>query len=134
MKLTRTELIRAQDVQLKILGLRRRHNSGWLKQGLSMEFTPEIVKIFHNARKKTKGEELFPNRIVKEHGPYVMSQLDPQKILSLFRSGKSIMDIASECLASPFDVESTLRIALNNPESPEKFANDLYEKCNRDLS
>lgn len=99
-----------------------------------MEFTAETVKMFHNARKKTKGDEMFLHRIEKEHGPYVLSKLDPKRILELFRSGRSILDIAGECFASPFDVESTLRIALSNLELPDKFANDLYEKCGRDLS
>lgn len=56
MKLTRSELIRAQDAQLRVLRLCRKKNAGWLKQALAREFTPTQVKLFHSARRKPKGQ------------------------------------------------------------------------------
>jgi hypothetical protein len=82
MKLTRKDLVRAQDAQLKILGVRRKGNAGWLKKTIERDFDPGLIAMFHKVRRKTKADvpkSTRPNRW--ERKPVVIDGIimpDPQ--------------------------------------------------------
>lgn len=54
MKFSRTELIRAKNVQLHAVGLNRTNNPGWLKKAMEREFTEREIAQFHFATHTTK--------------------------------------------------------------------------------
>lgn len=73
MKLTRSELIHAQDRQLAAIGLRRSGNSGWLERAVAAEFTDEQVRLFKEIRKESKAAARKAENVPQQIDPFANS-------------------------------------------------------------
>ncbi len=159
MKLSRRQLIRAKDVQLHAIGLRRKQNSGWLQSAVRMDFTAEQVAAFEGSKamKPSLLKSLNPSTALDfetkradnlaENCRWLVERFDEiHAVLCPGRNGTWQMRVqqcvnAANKLTKPkeelFHIETTRddHKPMNaHPKRPEDFANELYEQSGRDLA
>lgn len=173
MKITRQDLIRAQNKQLATIGVTRDGNAGWLGKAMEMEFTPEEVEVFHKARKARKQKSpKISDRVVLPPLDHKQSEIDRLKSelknahealspFALFASTFMGRDDHMTPVAKVGNQSLTIGALQRAREilfpklwcamcgkwgdhrsgtcpelrpSAEQFANDLFEKSERDLS
>lgn len=84
MKLTRSQLIHARDVQLAAVGITRSKNRGWLKAALLREFTDREVARF-----------TFATRETKRVGKFIIST-DPENKALVLTLDKSALNVPQQ--------------------------------------
>ncbi len=162
MKLTRSQLIHAKDVQLAAVGITRSNARGWLRKALAREFTNQEVAQFTFATRTTKrvGKFLLS---VEEPGPENVPQKAQVNVVlntpigitddhwlneerfAWFRKGygyatTQMMAISALSKCDPGElyhvVTAIMRGAgIKDPiPTPEAFANETYGRNGRDLA
>lgn len=150
MKLTRKELVHAQDRQLAAIGIRRSNNSGWLAKASAREFTTEQLELFHNIRRGNKADTPRQSPLVGQQDEAdraerlavcsrcLIEQID--QIHAALCPGQNgtwkdrtlqAVAAAKAVAAPPMPVHET---ELFSDGTAESFANELFEKTGRDLA
>lgn len=142
MKLTRYELVRAQDRQLAAIGLKRSGNSGWLADAMEREFTEQQIELFKGIRKARKPK-------VKPEKPLVSIEDEKERIERLSVCNRWLIEQidAIHLALCPGQngtwqqrtlqaVEAAKKLAAPRivSTSAEDFANDLFKEVKGDLS
>jgi len=125
MKLTHNQLIHARDCQLRVLGITRKLNAGWLKAALRTDFDPDLVEAFHAA--DTRAHQ--PTRDT--------FQTIPSWLPAQAKPANQHWRIAGACAGPVESLAETLKHGLSEAagnQTPEEYANRIYNENRADFA